>query len=186
MFRYEGLVCDVCGKPFDKDSDIVVCPDCGTPHHRECWHQLGHCINEIRHDEGFEWQAPVKEVPQGSIECPDCHSIMPVGTMFCENCGHSLKNEDNSTQVYNIPGGRMEVHQFPNAYSMSEDEFKARVDRELAGEIDGVSYRDMAVFIGQNANKWYYRHVVKTIRDIRSKATDTDNIKQQIYKAGYP
>ncbi len=157
MFKYEGLVCDVCGKPFDKGSDIVVCPDCGTPHHRECWHELDHCINEIRHDEGYEWKAPVKEIPQGKIECPDCHSYMPQDSMFCENCGRALKTADSSTQVYSIPGGRMDVHQFPNAYTMSQEEFKARVDRELAGEIDGISYRDMAVFIGQNAQYYIYR-----------------------------
>ena len=158
MFRFEGQVCDVCGKPFDKDSDIVVCPDCGTPHHRECWRELGHCVNEYRHNDGFEWAPEVKEVPQGSIECPDCHSIMPQGTLFCENCGRSLKPEQPAnTQVYTIPGGRMEVHQFPNVRTMNPDEFKARVDRELAGEVDGVSYRDMAVFIGQNAQYYIYK-----------------------------
>lgn len=157
MFKYDGQVCDLCGKPFDKDSDVVVCPECGTPHHRECWHQLGHCVNQHKHSEGFEWAPVAKEVPQGSIECPDCHSIMPQGTMFCENCGRSLKVEDTTTQVYSIPGGRMEVHQFPNAYTMNPNEFKARVDRELAGEIDGVPYRDMAVFIGQNAQYYIYK-----------------------------
>ncbi len=157
MFKFEGLVCDICGKPFDKDSDIVVCPDCGTPHHRECWRELGHCVNEIRHEEGYEWQAPAKEIPAGSIECPDCHSIMPQDALFCENCGHALKTNDPTTQVYSVPGGRMEVHQFPNAYTMSQEEFKARVDRELAGEIDGISYRDIAVFIGQNAQYYIYK-----------------------------
>ena len=157
MFRFDGQVCDICGKPFDKDSDVVVCPECGTPHHRECWHELGHCVNEYRHGEGYEWAPVVKEVPQGSIECPDCHSIMPQGTLFCENCGRALKTEDPNTQVYNIPGGRMEVHQFPNAYTMDPNEFKARVDRELAGEIDGVPLRDMAVFIGQNAQYYIYK-----------------------------
>ncbi|MBP0980525.1 MAG: hypothetical protein J6Q18_03075, partial [Oscillospiraceae bacterium] len=68
MFKYEGLVCDVCGNPFDNESDIVVCPDCGTPHHRECWFQLGHCINEEAHAEGFEWAPPVREIPADSIE----------------------------------------------------------------------------------------------------------------------
>ena len=157
MFKFEGQICDVCGESFDKESDIVVCPECGTPHHRECWHQLGHCVNEHLHSEGFEWTAPVKEIPAGSVECHDCHSIMPEGTMYCENCGHALKPAQPNTQVYNVPGGRMEVHQFPSPYQMSEEEYKARVDRELAGEVDGIPYRDMAVFIGTNAQYYIYK-----------------------------
>lgn len=151
MFNFEGQLCDVCGKAFDKESDIVVCPECGTPHHRECWHRTGHCVNESKHSEGYEWQ-PVRSTQQpadGSVTCPDCGSIMPQGTQFCENCGRSL--QQTATQVYNIPGGRMEVHQFPSFGTMSPEEYKARVDRELAGDIDGVPLRDMAVFIGQNA-----------------------------------
>ena len=157
MFKYENQICDVCGELFDKESDVVVCPDCGTPHHRNCWHQLGHCVNEHLHSEGFEWSAPVKEIPEGSVECPDCHSIMPQGSMYCENCGRALGTAQPNTQVYNIPGGTMEVHQFPSPYNMSEEEYKARVDKELAGDIDGVPYRDMAVFIGQNAQYYIYK-----------------------------
>ena len=157
MFKYEGLVCDVCGKPFDNESDIVVCPDCGTPHHRECWFQLGHCVNEDKHAQGFEWRAPVREIPADSVECPDCHSIMPKDTMFCENCGRALNKTQNTTQVYSIPGGRMEVHHFPNPHTMNPEEFKARVDNELAGEIDGVPLRDMAVYMGPNAQYYIYK-----------------------------
>ncbi len=160
MFYFEGQVCDVCGRQFDKESDIVVCPDCGTPHHRECWHELGHCVNESRHSTDFEW-TPVMAAPQtpaeGSIVCPDCGSMMPQGTMFCENCGRSLKQQDTNTQVFNIPGGRMEVHSIPAFGTVSNEEFKSRVDRELAGEIDGVPLRDMAVFIGQNAQYYIYK-----------------------------
>lgn len=29
--------CPVCDKQFKKGDDIVVCPECGAPHHRECY-----------------------------------------------------------------------------------------------------------------------------------------------------
>ena len=161
MFNFEGQICDVCGKPFDKDSDIVVCPDCGTPHHRECWHSIGHCVNEHKHRAGYEWQPVRKTVPQpaeGSITCPDCGSVMPRDTLFCENCGRSLKQPQQSTQSFNVPGGRVEVHQFPTFMpGVNDAEFRAQVDRELAGEYDGVPYRDMAVFIGQSAQYYIYK-----------------------------
>ena len=41
--------CLVCGQKFKDIDDVVVCPDCGTPHHRECWFNNGKCANSERH-----------------------------------------------------------------------------------------------------------------------------------------
>ena len=41
--------CLVCGQKFKDTDDVVVCPDCGTPHHRECWFNNGKCANSDRH-----------------------------------------------------------------------------------------------------------------------------------------
>ena len=38
-----------------KADDIVVCPDCGTPYHRECWKKVGVCVHQADHAAGFEW-----------------------------------------------------------------------------------------------------------------------------------
>ena len=53
MAEYINLPCVVCGKEFDENSDVVVCPVCGTPHHRDCYKQIGHCGN-------IEWHAQNK------------------------------------------------------------------------------------------------------------------------------
>ncbi len=37
MSRFEGYICPVCMKKFTETDDIAVCPECGTPHHRECY-----------------------------------------------------------------------------------------------------------------------------------------------------
>ena len=34
MSIYNNCVCPVCKKQFEDGDDIVVCPECGTPHHR--------------------------------------------------------------------------------------------------------------------------------------------------------
>lgn len=41
--------CPLCGQAFNDTDDVVVCPDCGTPHHRECWFNNGECANSDRH-----------------------------------------------------------------------------------------------------------------------------------------
>lgn len=53
---YRGQHCPICGKEFCDGDDIVVCPECGTPYHRECYKTAGHCVNEERHGESFEWK----------------------------------------------------------------------------------------------------------------------------------
>jgi len=160
MFNFESQVCDVCGRQFDKDSDIVVCPECGTPHHRECWHQLGHCVNQDKHAQGYEWQPVRKEPAPGSIKCPACGSIMPEGTLFCENCGRSLKMPTEAEQAFNqSKNPNIQVFGVPGMMGMtiSNEDLQARAERELAGEFDGVPYKDMAVYIGPNAQYYIYK-----------------------------
>lgn len=55
MSLYTGCRCAVCNKPFEDTDDVVVCPQCGAPHHRSCWYELGHCAHEAEHASGYEW-----------------------------------------------------------------------------------------------------------------------------------
>lgn len=52
---YKKEICPICLKEFAEGDDIVVCPECGTPHHRECWQENGCCANIANHGENFEW-----------------------------------------------------------------------------------------------------------------------------------
>lgn len=47
--KYTNYKCPVCNNQFNEEDDIVVCPECGTPHHRECYIQKGKCINSDKH-----------------------------------------------------------------------------------------------------------------------------------------
>lgn len=98
MSNYTGYRCPVCGKAFADGEDIVVCPDCGTPHHRECYRSLGHCANEGMHAAGEQWvpASPAGEESgpaaqqQATILCPRCGSHNPAGNIFCQVCGQQL------------------------------------------------------------------------------------------------
>lgn len=54
-FRYSYEKCPICEKEFTNSDDIVVCPLCGTPHHRDCYKKNGECGNYDKHSEGFCW-----------------------------------------------------------------------------------------------------------------------------------
>ena len=74
-FRYEKQPCPVCNENFQPNDDIVVCPVCGSPHHRECYKKNGECGNFEKHNDGFRWtpekaeeptNEPVKNEPQNN------------------------------------------------------------------------------------------------------------------------
>lgn len=55
MPELNGIKCPVCGNEFADGDDVVFCPDCGTPHHRECYKLAGHCVNAGLHHTGFNF-----------------------------------------------------------------------------------------------------------------------------------
>jgi hypothetical protein len=91
MIDYTGLKCPVCEQPFTQSDDIVVCPECGAPHHRDCYLKIGHCAFEDKHGTDEDWSHQEhereKERPK---ECPRCHAMNEEEALFCKECGQSL------------------------------------------------------------------------------------------------
>ncbi len=58
MTRFDGKLSPVCREKFTSDSDIVVCPDCGTPHHRECYTKTNKCALYKGHG-SFVWEGTI-------------------------------------------------------------------------------------------------------------------------------
>lgn len=93
--NFENLNCQHCGKPMHDREDVVVCPVCATPQHRECWMQAGHCANDELHASGYVWQREEKKsapenkagAASGSKVCHICGSENPEDSLHCGNCG---------------------------------------------------------------------------------------------------
>ncbi len=117
MFFYEGCQCPVCGKPFQETDDIVVCPQCGAPHHRECWKQEGHCHFESSHGTGQQWKRPepspaspagtpatdpagpsANTSAAGGKTCPYCGYSNTQYAEFCSRCGREIPSADWNSQ----------------------------------------------------------------------------------------
>ena len=58
----ESKTCQFCHGILFEEDDIVVCPECGAPHHRECWQKAGKCALEEFH--GTENQYDVAQKTQ--------------------------------------------------------------------------------------------------------------------------
>lgn len=78
MYEFTGQECPICKKKFTAEDDVVVCPECGTPHHRSCWEVHGSCANAAHHAEGFEW-APARAPEQAKApeQGPAAQSAAP-------------------------------------------------------------------------------------------------------------
>ena len=103
---YDGLTCPVCHARFFEDEDIVFCPVCGAPHHRECWNLAGHCAYEDAHGTDRQWHmpeepadppSPGQQTPGGEPShdrvghaCPQCGRLSTSDTLFCPYCGYSF------------------------------------------------------------------------------------------------
>ena len=93
-FKYANCKCDHCGKDFAQTDDIVVCPVCGEPQHRECYKQHGACSHESEHSTGYEWKQPIIEASQTedvpTKVCTRCGARNRIDAVSCQLCGAPL------------------------------------------------------------------------------------------------
>lgn len=94
MFFHENEKCPICDNFFTAEDDIVVCPICGTPHHRACYNELNHCANAAKHKEGFAYTAP--EVKNSDIVKPADENDADVNTPF------NTENKQNTNKTKTI------------------------------------------------------------------------------------
>lgn len=74
MSRFANKLCPICRAPFTEDADIVVCPECGAPHHRVCYLTKNRCALEEYHAQGYVWKGYLPgEEPKREPENADPH-----------------------------------------------------------------------------------------------------------------
>lgn len=155
MFFFEGSSCPVCGKTFEPSDDVVACPVCGAPHHRECYKEKNACAFEDRHAEGWVWERE-KETPGAEgggepVVCPECGTLNPAGRLYCQSCTKPLFGDVAGTKSEQEDAERARPQaqsDIPGFYGVGP-EFSNCSDGEL---IDGVPAGDLKRFLGYS---WY-------------------------------
>ncbi|MGN0635868.1 MAG: RING finger protein [Acutalibacteraceae bacterium] len=142
--NYLNENCPVCGKQFTPQDDVVVCPDCGAPHHRDCWREKSACAFSAAHRDGYTWQpTPPAQEPQMSqqtqdgLRCPRCGEPCSADTLVCPTCGNRLGAAPEGT-----------------AYAFNEDYFMRGVDAQPDADLDGVTAKEAAIFVQQRAGAY--------------------------------
>lgn len=158
--RYTGARCPVCSRKFGERDDVVVCPICGTPHHRACYLEHGQCFHTDWHDEGKSWPGTTEQESSGQesgaerdqLRCPRCGTQNPSSSLFCEVCGTQLVplNPD-SPKPADLPED--EGNPFQNVRFMPYNPFVnpfGGLDPEET--IEDIPVRDLAIYLGQNTH----------------------------------
>ena len=155
MPKYYGCPCEGCGKPLTLRDDIVVCPDCGAPYHRDCYEKLGRCIHSAAHAAGYEWKFPYQE--SELCTCPACGERTLRSEEHCRCCGAVLppegaeepadRSEDSGEGGFDYSSF---YRQFQETGTPSADPMKQAYEAAFGKEevMDGIPCADWASYIG--------------------------------------
>ncbi len=173
--------CPVCNMQFKQGEDIVVCPECGAPHHRGCYEALEHCYYEDKHSKDFSFEnLNAKTVNNDSGEgtsviCPRCHTENPKEIFYCRQCGLPLSNGQNNAGNYNNSNNqqyRQQSSQQPNMQGNMPPYGTGFMFDPMAGIdnnepiADNVTAGEMSKFIGKNTP--YFLQIFNRIKKFSS------------------
>jgi RNA polymerase subunit RPABC4/transcription elongation factor Spt4 len=159
--------CAFCKSILFDDDDVVYCPVCGAPHHRECYASCGHCALEDKHGTPEQYGASqddrcASETGAGHSPrdreghvCPYCGKTSTSDTLFCPYCGRQFgENGPGQTQQ-----GANQFGGAPFGQTPFGTPYQAFMPDPLGGvdpgdNIDGIPVSDMAGFVRVNTGRY--------------------------------
>lgn len=124
MNKNQGKSCARCKAYLFEEDDVVYCPICGAPHHRECYSALGHCALEELHDTEKQYDKlscecediantqekqdvieDENEDENGEVVCKICGNQYPKSSPRCNNCGAPNFDKNQHFQGFDFYGG---------------------------------------------------------------------------------
>lgn len=157
MPKYYGCACEGCGRPLTLRDDIVVCPDCGAPYHRDCYEKLGRCIHAPAHGAGYEWSFPYQDAQLRT--CPSCGERTLRSEPFCRCCGAAMPPEsaeepNDRRAAQTEQNGSFDYDSFYRQYEQNVTQPMHQNIRTAFGQdelIDGIPSSDWSDYIGKAA-----------------------------------
>ncbi len=186
---FKGINCPVCSKAFEETDDVVVCPKCGAPYHRECYKEKGKCIFSDLHKEkktyrevycvGEDVNEDTEEDADGdSAVCKHCGHKNSKDSIVCEKCGEFLtgasffaqaaidpdNDSDDDEELEKLKEQMRNVGPVMGSANFYTNGFRFGIDE--AEDHDGVTSKELADYVGGNA--LYYIPVFSRINSFNT------------------
>lgn len=184
MSGYIGTRCMICSEKFTSADDVVVCPECGTPYHRDCYEKEGKCVNSVLHKTGGSWKPSYDTGSDGSenqaVACRFCGNTNPPLTLFCRRCGMPVSTIRNENDTADQTSGGVNINENADAYNrnfnggVQMNPFLINFSDPLCGfdpeeQLDGVKMSELGDFVGTNTH--YYLPIFKRFKETRRSAS---------------
>ncbi len=143
--------CVYCKAKLFDDDEVVYCPVCGAPHHKDCYSECGHCALEHLHGTENEYDPHPENktdktdgIPRDreGHTCRHCGKMSSSDTIFCPYCGTPFfEAQSNDTDR----GERSRPYVF-------HVDLLGGVDKDE--KIDGINVSDLASFVRVNTRRY--------------------------------
>lgn len=179
--------CVYCKAKLFSDDEVVYCPVCGAPHHKDCYNESGHCALEHFHGTADEYDPhPENKETDGEIHrdrkghtCRRCEKMSSADTIFCPYCGAPFieaqqNGEKNPSSEESEPlGGRtMPFGDKNGPFGETGTPFMLHIDLmggvDKKEKIDGIEAGELASFVRVNTRR--YMPLFKAMDGKKSKA----------------
>lgn len=177
MKKFSNSTCAICEKNIQETDDIVVCPDCGTPYHRECFAIEQKCVRDDLHQTGDTYKAPASVVcskcfkvvtDSQSKVCDHCQwdlsvpYVHPILKKPCSNCGKEISKDAESCE--HCSSKQLDVkdgEEIKGTINPIEYYIKMMEDiKEEKNVIEGISAKEYSKYVKQNVEYFKFRFVM--------------------------
>lgn len=95
-FNTEGEKCPVCHAYLFEEDDVVYCPTCGAPHHRECYNSIGKCGLSELHGTDAQYDVAKAAAQKAAEEkkSEPAFSVESDADDKCRMCGNPISREE--------------------------------------------------------------------------------------------
>ncbi len=137
-----GEKCAVCHAYLFEEDDVVYCPECGAPHHRNCYNTLGHCGLEQYH--GTENQYQKAKSQQNETEQT---TDKVENQTICTMCGNKYDENEKACSVCGAPN----LSKMGPKFITFDFLGGVPADMDIG---DGVTANEAKMFVGTNTQRY--------------------------------
>ena len=138
-----GEKCSVCHAYLFDEDDVVYCPQCGAPHHRDCYNAIGHCGLEQYH--GTENQ---NKKPENKKEEDKQQKFNNTKTQtVCNICGNVYSSDDKVCSSCGAPN----ISKMGGSFVSFDFLGGVPADMDIG---EGVTANEAKMFVGTNTQRY--------------------------------